>query len=96
MGAGIAVDGVSRGTTPATLAGVPAGSHSLSVLLEGYDGKQLEVTVGASETTTIVVNLTPSAPSMGRGPPSLLPVVAAILGGLAALVITGIYFFRKR
>ncbi|HMK16301.1 MAG TPA: PEGA domain-containing protein, partial [Methanomicrobiales archaeon] len=85
-----------RGTTPATLAGIAAGTHALSIRLEGYDERQLETDVGASGTTTVAVNLTPSAPLMGRGSPSFLLVLAAILGGIAALIVAGAYFFMKR
>jgi hypothetical protein len=92
----VSVDGVDRGTTPAVLAGVAAGPHTISVRLEGYDGRQLQVTVGPTGTTSVSVNLTPSAPFMNRGSPGFILALAGILLGIVVLVIMGIYFFRKR
>ncbi|MDD1668790.1 MAG: hypothetical protein LUO97_03215, partial [Methanomicrobiales archaeon] len=47
-----------------------------------------------TETTTAIP---PSAgPSMEPGSPAFLFVVAGILLGLTALVIAGMYFFKKR
>ncbi|MDD1661208.1 MAG: hypothetical protein LUQ49_01950, partial [Methanomicrobiales archaeon] len=73
-----------------------AGPHTISVRLEGYDGKQLEVSVGFTGTTTVSVNLTPSVSPMSRGSPVFILVVAGIILGIAALVVLGVYFFRKR
>ena len=96
-GAEISVDGEDRGRTPATLAGLPAGAHVVSLLLEGYAEERLGITLEPSSTASIAVNLTPTTPSpMGTGSPLFLIVVAGIFLGVTALVIAGIYFFRKR
>ena len=46
-GAGITVDGVAKGTTPATLTGIAPGSHSLVFTLAGYQPLTQSVTVAA-------------------------------------------------
>jgi hypothetical protein len=92
----VAVDGVDRGMTPAIVGDLPAGPHILTLRLEGYDESRLQVSVGPGATTSLAVNLTPSAPFMNQGSPLFLLVVVAILLGIAALVVLGIYFFRKR
>ena len=47
-------------------------------------------------TETATVTLTPGGPSMEPGSPAFIVVVVGILLGLTALVIAGMYFFRKR
>ncbi len=94
-GAEIYVDGVDVGKTPADLTGIPAGIHAITLVLNGYNEERMEVTVPASGTTSVAANLTPGAlPPMGS--PLFLVVVAVILLALAALVVAGVYFFRKR
>jgi hypothetical protein len=56
-GAEIRVDGVTQGTTPVELTGVPAGSHVLEIREQGYQPFQETVTISAGAMTDVEVNL---------------------------------------
>lgn len=56
-GATITVDGTARGTAPAMLEGVLAGTHSVTISATGYTPQTHEVTIADSQTTTITGSL---------------------------------------
>jgi len=57
-GAAIYLDGEGTGdVTNATIAGVPAGEHTVTLALDGYHNTTKSVTVTAGETATLHVNL---------------------------------------
>ncbi len=49
-GATIFIDGVMRGASPATIPGIPAGSHTLLLKLDGYQDMSTPVTITAGKT----------------------------------------------
>ena len=68
-GASVNLDGSDKGTTPATIGQVKAGSHTLKLSLAGYKDKTLTVPVEAGKTTTVTapLELSGSSPSAGYG-----------------------------
>ena len=58
-GAQIVLDGTPRGTTPRTLADVPAGRHSLVLRLRGHQAYTTTATVDAQQTRTVRAALSP-------------------------------------
>jgi len=63
-GAEIYLDNVYSGTTPATIAAVPTGSHTLEVRMGGYERSLQRVNVTGGETTIAAVVLVKSAETM--------------------------------
>ena len=57
-GATIILDGVSKGTTPATLSGIPAGIHTLVLKKSGYNDYPASVTITSGQTSSISATLT--------------------------------------
>jgi len=49
-GAFIFIDGVQRGVAPATIPGIPAGTHTLLLKLDGYQDISTPVTISAGKT----------------------------------------------
>ena len=60
-GATITIDGTARGTVPAMLEGVFAGTHSVTISATGYTPQTHEVTIADSQTTTITGSLSKAA-----------------------------------
>jgi len=59
QGAQVLVNGEPAGTTPLTLARVPAGSRVVRIELEGYEPWSTLVRVVANQRTRVTGNLTP-------------------------------------
>jgi uncharacterized caspase-like protein len=72
-GATIVLDGTTRGTTPATLTGISAGSHTIVLKKSGYNDYSTGVTVTARQTSsisaTMTVKLTTGSISVSSSPP---------------------------
>ena len=51
------LDGAEKGTTPVTITDVPAGSHTVQIMKEGYLDHQESVTVTAGQTSTVNATL---------------------------------------
>ncbi len=77
----MAIDGLYKGTTPISIADVPAGPHTVRFSLDGYVEREQSVEVRAGQTATLSANLTPATQAR-----SGLPVFAvlAALGAVAA------------
>jgi TolB-like protein len=56
-GADLRVDGDNKGQTPATLKGLPAGSHKVELSLDGYQAYSADVPVKENETAKVDVKL---------------------------------------
>ncbi len=56
-GADLFIDGVQRGTTPATFTDILPGVHSIAITKPGYYGYNSEVSVTAGQTTPVDVTL---------------------------------------
>lgn len=60
-GASIAIDGVQRGISPATIPGLSPGSHTMLVKLDGYADLSVPVSVIGGQTKDYALVLTPLA-----------------------------------
>lgn len=86
-GATIFIDGVQRGFSPATIAGLSPKSHTLLLKLDGYQDLSVPLTVTAGQTKTYTLDLSPLAAAEAAPPaPSKkkTPGFEALLG-IAAL-----------
>jgi hypothetical protein len=86
-GATIAIDGVQRGISPATIPGLSAGSHTVLLKLDGYQEVSVPVTINAGQTLTYTTTLSPASTAAAAAPASQQkksPGFEAALG-LAAL-----------
>jgi PEGA domain len=62
-GATIFIDGVQRGVSPATVPGLAPGSHTLVLMMNGYNDLTATVTITAGQTATYTTDLPLSASS---------------------------------
>jgi hypothetical protein len=89
-GAQLTLDGITAGTSPATLPDIIQGSHLLNVSKEGFVTQSIPVRISTNQTTTADIVLLPSG---GSAMPGFLPFTVAA-GMLAALLVSG-KWFRK-
>ncbi len=89
-GVQISIDGVPRGTSPATVPGLSTGSHTLRLEREGYYNQTVSVLIYDGQTNTVATTLAPVP-----GGIAILPVIAMtlIVLGIAGF---GIYLYRKQ
>lgn len=100
-GAFIFIDGVQRGVTPATIPGIPAGSHTLLLKLEGYQDITTPVTISAGKTQEYSSGMAKAAAAPVPAPTAAAETTAtakkspgfAVVAGLAAL---GAVLFMRR
>jgi hypothetical protein len=90
-GAQVWIDGSLRGTSPATIADLTAGSHALRLEREGYQNASFSLLVIGGQTTTFS---TPMAPVPGSGI-ALLPVIALVLI-VVSVIGAGIYLYKNQ
>ncbi len=93
-GATILVDGINKGTTPATLTGISAGSHAIVLKKSGYTDYSTSVTVTAGQTASVSATLT-NQPVTGSISARSTPTGATILvdgvnKGTTPITFTGI------
>jgi hypothetical protein len=79
-GAQVSVDNVLRGTSPATVRNLTAGSHTLRLEKDGYRNVTVPVQINDGKVTGYSANLTP----LPGGESDLLPVIAL------AIIIFGV------
>ena len=60
-GAFIFIDGVQRGVSPATIPGIPAGSHTILLKLDGYQDLSTPVIIAAGKTQDYSTSLAKNA-----------------------------------
>jgi hypothetical protein len=86
-GASIAIDGVQRGISPATIPGLSSGSHTLLVKLNGYADLSVPVSVIGGQTKDYALVLTPlaGAATATPAPPGKKTPGFETLAGIAAL-----------
>jgi PKD repeat protein len=89
-GAQLSVDDVLRGTSPATVPDIPAGSHAVRLEKEGYHTLTIPVLINAGKVTGFSTTLTPVS-----GDSEIMPVIAlaVIMLGVAG---AGISLYRKK
>lgn len=92
-GAGVYLDSGYRGTTPASISAVPAGSHTLEVRMSGFEPWTSTITVAAGEETAVTAGLTPL--------PVTLPVTfatpapAAVPTGIPQIHVDGYWTYPQ-
>jgi hypothetical protein len=87
-GANVLLDNNFIGITPLTLNDIPAGSHIVTLTLDGYQDHSVTTAVNAGATSTVSAALAPVTPTP-KSP--LLPVTV-----LGAICIAGLTVLRKR
>jgi hypothetical protein len=89
-GANVLLDNNFIGVTPLTLNTVAAGSHTITLMLQGYQEYSVTTPVNAGATSTVSAALMPATPATPT-PKSALPVVLIF----AALGCAGLIACRK-
>jgi PKD repeat protein len=72
-GAAVSVDGGSRGTTPLTVSGLAAGSHTVSLTKDGYTDYTGTLTLPGGKTTLLNITLVPVQVNPAATIPSQFP-----------------------
>jgi hypothetical protein len=83
-GASLILDGIPRGTTPATIEGVPAGAHTVVLTLDGFSDSRVETVVESGSVPSVVdvtLGEVPAAP-VETPPPTPLPTPSSLIGHL--------------
>jgi hypothetical protein len=87
-GANVMLDNNFIGVTPLTLTTVSAGTHTVTIMMDGYQDYSITTPVNAGATSTVAAALLPETPPTPKSP---LPVVLVI----GALGIAGIVAARR-
>jgi hypothetical protein len=92
-GAQLTVDGLTAGTSPATLENLQPGNHTLNVTKDGYVMQILPVRIIANQTATADVVLVPTGMSdTGTEAAGLLP---STMGGILIVLLLAVKRLRK-
>lgn len=93
-GASISLDGANKGTTPTTLTGVAAGSHSLLLTKTGYNDYTTTIAVTVGQTTIVSATLVPlqstGSISVSSFPANANVFVDGIMKGITPLTISNV------
>jgi hypothetical protein len=94
-GAFIFIDGVQRGVTTATIPGIPAGSHTILLKMDGYQDLSTPVIIAAGKTQDYSTSLAKNAadPTVTTVKKSASPGFGAVLG---IAIIGAVLCMRKR
>jgi len=84
-GARITVDGIPAGASPATIPGLPAGVHNLTITMTGYEDLSTQVNIVAGQTMDYSTTLVPAAGPAKSSAPGFEAAVAGI--ALACIVL---------
>jgi len=84
-GARITVDGIPAGASPATIPGLPAGVHNLTITMTGYEDLSTQVNIVAGQTMDYSTTLVPAAGPAKSSAPGFEAAVASI--ALACIVL---------
>lgn len=84
-GATVFIDGVQRGVSPATVPGLAPGSHTLLLMMNGYNDLSATVTIAAGQTATYTTDLSPASTQIPALPASKKTPGFEVMSGLAAL-----------
>ncbi len=97
-GANLYLDNAYKGLTPLTLSDIPAGSHTVTLRMNGYQDFTKQVTVTAGSVADGSGTLSPSASPVKTTGPAPQPTkspVSAITVALAIGICGAIFFVRK-
>ena len=92
-GATVIIDGISRGTTPTTVFGLTAGSHTVRVTMGGYGDYESSWVVTAGQTTPVTVSLssaTTGTISVSSTPSSASVFLDGVNKGMTPASLTGV------
>ncbi|MDD1684109.1 MAG: PKD domain-containing protein [Methanoregula sp.] len=89
-GALVYVDNVPRGTSPATIPGLSAGSHTLRLERDGYQTMTIPVMINAGTTTAFSTTLAPVSGGIAFLPIFVLTLIVLGLAGM------GIFLYRRQ
>lgn len=89
-GVQVYIDGVLKGTSPATISDLPAGSHTVRFERQGYQPLTMTVTVPDRDTSTIVTTLMPESTGI-----ALLPL-AALCFIIVGILVGGVYLYLRQ
>jgi hypothetical protein len=91
-GAEVYIDNLFKGYTPATLDGIPAGSHQVLLKYTNYIDYSTTASVTAGQTTPLAISMQPApAPT-----PASAPSPLTLIGGCVAILAIGIATRRLR
>lgn len=91
-GAEVYVDNLFKGYTPATLNGIPAGSHQILLKYTDYVDYSTTASVTAGQVTPLAISMQPAPTPTPASAPSLL----TLIGGCVAVLAIGIASRRLR
>lgn len=91
-GAEVYIDNLFKGYTPATLDGIPAGSHQVLLKYTNYVDYSTTASVTAGQTTPLAISMQPAPTPTPESAPSL-PI---LIGGCVAVIAIGIATRRLR
>jgi PEGA domain len=91
-GSEVYVDNLFKGYTPATLNGIPAGSHQILLKYTDYVDYSTTASVIAGQVTPLAISLQPAPAPTPQSAPSLL----ILIGGCVAILAIGIATRRLR
>jgi hypothetical protein len=81
-GAQVFIDDVARGTTPATIRDLTAGSHTIRLEMQGYQTMTIPVIVPDRETSTLSTTLLQESSGIALLPlAALILIICGIIGG---------------
>jgi hypothetical protein len=83
-GALVYVDGSMMGVTPTTIPMLAEGSHSVTLILDGYQDLKTTITINAGTTSEYITGLSKTTKAPG------------FTAGIAALSVGGLLLYRKR
>jgi hypothetical protein len=91
-GAEVYIDNLFKGYTPATLDGIPSGSHQVLLKYTNYVDYSTTASVTAGQTTPLAISMQPApAPT-----PASAPSPLTLIGGCVAILAIGIATRRLR
>jgi hypothetical protein len=89
-GVQVYIDNVPRGTSPATIPGLSAGSHTLRLEREGYRTMTIPVLISAGTTTAFSTTLAPVSGGIAFLPIFVLTLIVLGVAGM------GIFLYRRQ
>ena len=93
-GATILLDGMNKGTTPATLTGISTGSHTIILKKSGYSDSSTSVTIAAGQTAsvsaTLIAQSTTGSINIKSTPPGATILLDGMNKGTSPVTLSGI------
>jgi LPXTG-motif cell wall-anchored protein len=78
------VDGAMMGVTPTTIPMLTEGSHSITLVMDGYQDLKTTITINAGTTSEYITGLSKTTKSPG------------FTAGIAAISIGALFLYRKK